>query len=225
MPTAVCTVEVQRPWRVHEAKYMTPTNGTYSYAGFHNGQASSLNMKVLVFAEPGHVQLFCKHALLTWIMIKSVVPSVTTPTSPTSCSTWALYKDYGMYVHHSQATSISYTFLVADYWSSTATLSYKSLCIVWWWSAHLATGLLHCSKCRTSTENKKKVICNESRPRCYTDSPTYMYPCDTDTLTNYSTVTVLNAVHKLQTMLWLAAGVIVVWNSVDALLVQLVGAW
>ena len=31
------------------------------------------------------------------------------------------------YVHHSQATPISYTFLVADYWSSTATLSYKQL--------------------------------------------------------------------------------------------------
>ena len=29
-----------------------------------------------------------------------------------------------MYVHHSQATPISYTFLVSDYWSSTATLSY-----------------------------------------------------------------------------------------------------
>ena len=31
------------------------------------------------------------------------------------------------YVHHSQATPISYTFLVADYWPSTATLSYKQL--------------------------------------------------------------------------------------------------
>ena len=31
------------------------------------------------------------------------------------------------YVHHSQATSISYAVLVTDYRSSTATLSYKSL--------------------------------------------------------------------------------------------------
>ena len=31
------------------------------------------------------------------------------------------------YVYHSQATPISYIFLVADYWSSTATLSYKHL--------------------------------------------------------------------------------------------------
>ena len=31
------------------------------------------------------------------------------------------------YVQLSQATPISYTFLVADYWSTTATLSYKSL--------------------------------------------------------------------------------------------------
>ena len=31
------------------------------------------------------------------------------------------------YVHHSQATTISYTLLVADYWSSTARLSYKQL--------------------------------------------------------------------------------------------------
>ena len=30
-------------------------------------------------------------------------------------------------LHHSQATSVSYTFLVADYQSSTSTLSYKSL--------------------------------------------------------------------------------------------------
>jgi len=30
-------------------------------------------------------------------------------------------------LHHLQATPISNTFLVADYWSSTATLSYKPL--------------------------------------------------------------------------------------------------
>jgi len=32
------------------------------------------------------------------------------------------------YVHHSQTRPISYTFLVADYWSSTGTQSYKQLC-------------------------------------------------------------------------------------------------
>ena len=41
----------------------------------HNGQASYFNMKVLVSAEPGHMQFF--KPLLTWVMI---VPSVTTPT-------------------------------------------------------------------------------------------------------------------------------------------------
>ena len=43
------------PWRVHEVKYLPPTKVTYSHTGFHNGQASYFNMKVLVFAEPGHI--------------------------------------------------------------------------------------------------------------------------------------------------------------------------
>ena len=34
------------------------------------------------------------------------------------------------YIHHSQATVISYTFLVADYQSSTVTLSFKLLCLI-----------------------------------------------------------------------------------------------
>ena len=32
------------------------------------------------------------------------------------------------HVHHSRSRPISYTFLVADYWSTTATRSYKQLC-------------------------------------------------------------------------------------------------
>ena len=46
---------------------------------------------------------------------------MTTQTFPMTCSSWALYKTI-RYVHHSHA--IRYTFLVSDYWSSTATLSY-----------------------------------------------------------------------------------------------------
>ena len=39
-------------WQVHEAKHLPPTKVTY------NGQGSYFNMKVLVFAEPGHMQFF-----------------------------------------------------------------------------------------------------------------------------------------------------------------------
>ena len=92
--------------------------------------------------------------LLTWVMIKSIIPSVTIPVVIYELQLLSVVQTI-VCVHHSQAISISYTFLVADYWSSTAMLRYKSLCTVWW-SAHLATGLLHCSKCRASTEQKKK---------------------------------------------------------------------
>ena len=43
--------------------------------------------------------------------------------------------------------------------------------------------------------------------------PTGRSHTTTQRYVNYSTLTVLNAIHKLQTMLWLAPGVIVVWNS------------
>ena len=33
-------------------KYLPPTKVTYSHIGFHNGQASYFNRKLLVFAEP-----------------------------------------------------------------------------------------------------------------------------------------------------------------------------
>ena len=46
----VLTVQALRlrtnPWRVHEVKYLTLTNGTYGHTVFHNGQAS---YKVLFF--------------------------------------------------------------------------------------------------------------------------------------------------------------------------------
>ena len=34
---------------------------TYSHTGFHNDQASYFSMKVLAFAEPGHLQFLLKH--------------------------------------------------------------------------------------------------------------------------------------------------------------------
>ena len=62
---AVSMVQVLRlstnPQRVHEAKYLPTTKVTYGHAGFHNDQASYFNMKVLVFAEPGHMQFFFNH--------------------------------------------------------------------------------------------------------------------------------------------------------------------
>jgi len=46
------------------------------------------------------------------------------------------------YIHHSPATPISYTFLLADYWSNTATLELQATLTIWW-SPYLATALLH----------------------------------------------------------------------------------
>ena len=112
-------------------------------------------MKVYLFAEPGHMQFF-------WCITTNL--SYDQKYRPFRDHTNVIYElqlliepctKTIVYVHQSQAISISYTFLVADYWSSTATLSYKSLCTVWW-SVHLASGFLHCSKCCASTEQKKK---------------------------------------------------------------------
>ena len=47
-------------WQVHKVKYLPLTEVIYSHTGFHNGQASYFNMKVLVFAEPGHT-IFLNH--------------------------------------------------------------------------------------------------------------------------------------------------------------------
>ena len=46
------------PWRVHKMKYLTPMNGIYAQAGFHNGQASYLSMKVLVFCRTWAYTIF-----------------------------------------------------------------------------------------------------------------------------------------------------------------------
>ena len=76
-----------------------------------------LNVSICNFLKP----------LLTWVMIKIVVPSVTTLTLPMIDLQLLSLVQRLRRVHHSQPTSISYTFLVADYWSSTATLSYKDV--------------------------------------------------------------------------------------------------
>ena len=66
-------------------------------------------------------------------MTKNVHPSVISQTFSTTWSSWAFHNlkllslvQRLRYVHYPQATLISYTFLVADYWSSTVTLSYTS---------------------------------------------------------------------------------------------------
>ena len=67
-----------------------------------------LNMKVL---KPGHVQLYLTTANL----------NCDQNCCPFSCTKTKIR------TQHLQATSISYTLLVADYQSSIATLSYTSL--------------------------------------------------------------------------------------------------
>ena len=115
-------------WRAKPETYYTETAKGQTFAineldlWWHSGSTSCLNMKLLKFAKDENMFKL----LLSWVMTKSVLPSVTTQMLPMTWSSWALYKDQG--VHHSQATPISYTFLVADNWSSTATLSYKPLC-------------------------------------------------------------------------------------------------
>ena len=47
-----------KPWEVHETKHLPPIKVTYNQTGFPNGQASYFNIKVFVFAEPGHMQFF-----------------------------------------------------------------------------------------------------------------------------------------------------------------------
>ena len=82
---------------------------------------SNLNMKVLIFAKDENMWFF-KTTAYDWKF------------SPFSDHTNISHELQLLsflqrlrYVHHSQATPITYTFLVADYWSSTATLSYKPL--------------------------------------------------------------------------------------------------
>ena len=50
-------------WQVHEAEYLQVT---YSHTVFHNGQAGYFNIKVLVFAQPGHMQFFNSTAYLSY---------------------------------------------------------------------------------------------------------------------------------------------------------------
>jgi len=58
------------------------------------------------------------------------------------------------YAHDSQAISISYTFMVADYRSSTTTLSYKSLRLFGEVSTYIATALLHYSTSHASMDSQ-----------------------------------------------------------------------
>ena len=48
--------------RMLKAMYLSPMKVTYSHSGFHNGQASYIK-KILVFVEPGHIQIFLNHCL------------------------------------------------------------------------------------------------------------------------------------------------------------------
>ena len=81
------------------------------------------------------------------VMTKSVLPSVTTQMFPTTWSSWALYKGYGMYtIHNLHPLYISGSTLLIQH-------SYTELqgTLTVWWSLHLATALLHCSTSHTST--------------------------------------------------------------------------
>ena len=99
---------------------MPTTKVTYSHTGFYSDQTSYFNIKVLVSAEPG----ICN--ISTTANIRIVVSSVIALIATAALERCIKTKVYN-YVHHSQATPIRYTFLIAVYQSSTAKLSYKSL--------------------------------------------------------------------------------------------------
>ena len=47
-------------WELTHGECMPSMNETYAHTSFHNGQASYINMKVFVFAEPEPIQSFLK---------------------------------------------------------------------------------------------------------------------------------------------------------------------
>ena len=85
--------------RLYRAKHFPLINWTYRDTGFYIGLISYLNMKVLIFDKDENMLIFFK-PLLTWFMTKSVFPSVTSQTFPTTWSSWAMYKDWGMFTIH-----------------------------------------------------------------------------------------------------------------------------
>ena len=71
---------------VHEAKYLPPTKVTYGHARFNNGQATCFNTKPSSTCSQNlGICTFFK-LILTWVMIKSTIPSLTTLSVPVTCS-------------------------------------------------------------------------------------------------------------------------------------------
>ena len=115
----MCSAVEHNIWRAHELKYLPHRKVTYGHTGFHNDQASCFNMKVLVFAELGHMQLFSSTANLT----NDLKCCPFSDHTKVNCNLQLLgLVQILRLVHYSQATSISYTFLAANYWSSAASL-------------------------------------------------------------------------------------------------------
>ena len=107
-------------WRAHEVKYLPPKKWPTIALDFTMTKTSCFNMKVLVFAEPGHMQPFSSTENLN----NDLKCCPFSDHTNVSCNLQLLsLVQILRLVHHSQATSISYTFLAADYRSSTASLA------------------------------------------------------------------------------------------------------
>ena len=100
--------------RLYRAQHLPLMNWTYGDTRIYSGQSSYLNMKILTFAKEKNMRFFFK-PLLAWVMIKSDHTNVSHDLQLLS------FVQRLRYAHHSKAAPISYTFLVANYWSSTAT--------------------------------------------------------------------------------------------------------
>ena len=115
---------------------LLPTKVTYSHTGFYNGQGSYFNMKVHVSAEPGRMQFIST----TSNPKVRLVPSVNKQHYPWVAGLEPCTKNKVC------TPFTSYTFLVADNWSSTAVyteLYYTShfdsllMCALSYWLATL----------------------------------------------------------------------------------------
>ena len=103
--------------RLYRAKHLPLMNWcTLAKLGILTWKYSHLlKMRIWNFFKP----------LLTWVMTK-ITPFGDLANISHHLKLLSLAQRL-RYVHHSQARPISYTLQVADYWSSTATLSYKQL--------------------------------------------------------------------------------------------------
>ena len=125
-----------------------------------------LKMRIYNFFKP----------LLTWVITKSVLPLVTSPTFPTTWSSWALYKDQGMNTIHKlhHWLHISGSRLLVQHSLHWATSNFDSL---------VKCALSHCLTLQVGCQTKHRVVwlfivytttTHENLRRCTADN------CDCD---------------------------------------------